>query len=115
MLAHTISSRKATAPISTSSAGREALTSCSCAATTRTPQPALLRSNSSAIRAASTAISCCVWPTVAAGANRPTTRSERARRDWPCMSFGLNASGVQSSTSVLVGNSNRGGMIPMMV
>ena len=60
-------------------------------------------------RAASTVISCCVWPTVASGVNRPTTRSERARRDWPCMSFGLNASGVQSSTSVLVGNSNRGG------
>ena len=41
MLAQTISSRKPTAPISTMSAGREAATSCSCAATTRA-RPALV-------------------------------------------------------------------------
>ena len=42
MLAQTISSRKPTAPISTISAGRDAATSCSCAATTRALQPSLL-------------------------------------------------------------------------
>ena len=59
MLAQTISSRKPTAPISTSSAGRDAATSCSCAGTTRALQPALLSLNSVAIRAARTEISFC--------------------------------------------------------
>ena len=55
MLAQTISSRNPTAPISTISAGRDALTSCSCAGTTRALQPALLSLNSAAMRLASSA------------------------------------------------------------
>ena len=51
MLAHTMSSRNATAPISTSSAGRDAATSCSCAATTRALQPWLLSGWALAMRA----------------------------------------------------------------
>ena len=55
MLAQTISSRNPTAPISTINAGRDAPTSCSCAATTRAFHPALLSLNSVAIALASTA------------------------------------------------------------
>ena len=116
MLAQTISSRNPTAPISTISAGRECATSCSCAATTRAPQPALLSRAPAAMRLASTvefllrlrhggAVGACGRPpsAIARGATAP------------CMSLGSNASGVHTSTLVLVGNSNAGGITPTTV
>ena len=54
-------------------------------------------------------------PGVALAAMRPTTISERARRDRPCRSLGSKASGVQSCASAAVGNSNPGGMTPTTV
>ena len=108
MFAHTMSSRNATAPSSTISAGRDAATSCSCAATTRALHRSLLSGCAAAMRPASTATSSCACASVAAGVIRPTTVSERARRDAPCMSLGSNASGVHTSTVVAVGNSNPG-------
>ena len=54
MFAHTMSSRNATAPSSTISAGRDAATSCSCAATTRALHRSLLSGWAAAMRPAST-------------------------------------------------------------
>jgi hypothetical protein len=115
MFAQTISSRNPTAPISTISAGRDAPTSCSCAGITRAVQRSLLALYSAAMRPASTLISSCACGPLTPFAIRPTTVSDRARRDAPCRSFGSNASGVHTSTLVLVGNSNAGGITPTTV
>ena len=116
MLAQTISSRNPTAPISTISAGRDAPTSCSCAATTRALQPALLSLNSVGDAAASTRhffLRLLRRSRPAPSGRPPSAIAPGAMR--PCMSFGSNASGVHTSTLVLVGNSNAGGITPTTV
>ena len=115
MLAQTMSSRKPTAPMSTTSAGREAATSCSCAATTRALQSALLSGYAAARRRASTCTSSCAAVGLAPSARRATTVSDRARRDAPWMSLGSKASGVHTSTLLAVGNSKPAGITPATV
>ena len=83
MFAQTISSRNPTAPISTTSAGRDVATSCSRAAITRVPQPALLSLYSEAIRLESTFSSCCACGRSTPWRVRPITTSDRARREDP--------------------------------